>query len=128
LITFGALVESSSPPGISTPTSDEPQRPATPAGWYEYPAGTGQRYWDGTQWTQFFHPPAPQSRRGLGFGSVVVAVWAGFLLGWGTIWLGAQAASDDIYWPIKTVISDEQQQRLDDAVQQRLEDAVQNPP
>ncbi|MFT4109448.1 superinfection immunity protein [Propionicimonas sp.] len=26
----------------------------TPAGWYPNPAGPGQRYWDGRQWTQHY--------------------------------------------------------------------------
>ncbi|MHA7651760.1 DUF2510 domain-containing protein [Mycobacterium sp. ML4] len=39
-----------------------PTRPpsATPPGWYPDPSGQpGRRYWDGTAWTNFTHPPAP---------------------------------------------------------------------
>jgi hypothetical protein len=33
--------------------------PPTPAGWFPDPAGSPrQRYWDGAQWTEHFHPPA----------------------------------------------------------------------
>ena len=36
--------------------------PGTPAGWYTDPAGAAAyRYWDGTVWTQWTHPPAPGS-------------------------------------------------------------------
>ncbi|WP_041298855.1 MULTISPECIES: DUF2510 domain-containing protein [Mycobacterium ulcerans group] len=35
---------------VSTPVS-------MPAGWYPDPHGAGQRYWDGTTWTNWTHPP-----------------------------------------------------------------------
>lgn len=37
-----------------------PQGPGqTPAGWYPDPTGSGQqRYWDGSQWTEHYAPPA----------------------------------------------------------------------
>ncbi|WP_229742820.1 DUF2510 domain-containing protein [Gordonia jinhuaensis] len=32
----------------------------TPAGWYPDPSGApGQRYFDGTQWTEHFNPQVP---------------------------------------------------------------------
>lgn len=36
-------------------SAPEPPRPAP--GWYPNPEGTGQRYWDGQQWTNHFHDP-----------------------------------------------------------------------
>ena len=43
----------------------EPDDPPTaPAGWYVNPSGSGQRYWDGEQWTDSYSgagPPAPPS-------------------------------------------------------------------
>ena len=33
-----------------------PPPPSIPAGWYPDPAGSGQRYWDGTAWTTHTHP------------------------------------------------------------------------
>ena len=40
------------------PASPNPQ-PAVPAGWYPDPAGGGgQRWWDGTQWSEHVAPPA----------------------------------------------------------------------
>lgn len=37
------------------PSSTPPHLP--PAGWYPDPEGTGQRWWDGGQWTQHVNPP-----------------------------------------------------------------------
>jgi hypothetical protein len=83
-------------------------------GWYEYPHGGGRRFWDGQQWTDHFVPPLdsgaaakPGAGHGpLDFGRTVLAVWAGFILGWGTVFLGSQIAEDSIYWPVKAA-SDE---------------------
>jgi hypothetical protein len=38
--------------------------PPAPAGWYVNPTGSGQRYWDGEQWTDSYSgagPPLPPS-------------------------------------------------------------------
>ena len=58
-----------------------------PAGWFADPSGEArQRYWDGTQWTQHFHPPLAQqpaasrapkvkkSRKGLTIGLIAGAL------------------------------------------------------
>lgn len=37
-------------PGTSARRADGPQPP--PAGWYDDPEGPGQRWWDGTAWTE----------------------------------------------------------------------------
>jgi len=37
--------------------------PQPPAGWYPNPQGPGQRYWDGTQWTEHLHPPAQPAQQ-----------------------------------------------------------------
>jgi uncharacterized membrane protein YhaH (DUF805 family) len=40
------------------PAAPDPT-PAVPAGWYPDPAGSGgQRWWDGTQWSEHVQPPA----------------------------------------------------------------------
>ena len=45
---------------------------STAAGWYPNPDGTsGQRYWDGTSWTQQQPSAAPKENQGL--------VWAGYI-------------------------------------------------
>ncbi|GAA1516148.1 DUF2510 domain-containing protein [Nocardioides humi] len=46
----------------------DPNQPATPAGWYPDGQG-GQRWWDGTQWTEHTQPPAA----GPGVDATVVA-------------------------------------------------------
>ncbi|HYG94832.1 MAG TPA: DUF2510 domain-containing protein [Nocardioides sp.] len=38
----------------------DPNQPSTPAGWYPDGQG-GQRWWDGTQWTEHTQPPAGQA-------------------------------------------------------------------
>lgn len=41
--------------------------PLPEAGWYDDPHGTGgQRWWDGSQWTDHFHPPPPPGAAGGG--------------------------------------------------------------
>jgi hypothetical protein len=48
------------PPGAAPapppPPPPEQVEPATPAGWYPDPQGEGQRYWDGTKWTEHTAP------------------------------------------------------------------------
>lgn len=38
----------------------DPNQPTTPAGWYPDGQG-GQRWWDGTRWTEHTQPGAPQA-------------------------------------------------------------------
>ncbi len=37
---------------------------AQPAGWHANPAGPGLRYWDGTEWTENYHPGHSGSEAG----------------------------------------------------------------
>lgn len=39
---------------------------APPAGWYIDPEGRGQRYWDGTNWTNQLAPPPPERKPAVG--------------------------------------------------------------
>ncbi len=43
---------------VAAPRAGPPQAGPPPPGWYGDPAGPGQRYWDGVQWTHWTHPPA----------------------------------------------------------------------
>lgn len=43
----------------ATQTPGTPPAQAPSPGWYPNPQGTGQRYWDGTQWTEQYSPPPP---------------------------------------------------------------------
>jgi drug/metabolite transporter (DMT)-like permease len=40
-------------------TTQEPTNPAPAPGWYPNPAGPGQRYWDGTTWTDHVQAASP---------------------------------------------------------------------
>jgi Protein of unknown function (DUF2510) len=49
---------------MSLDLSNADPPPPPPAGWYVNPSGSGQRYWDGEQWTDSFSgagPPPPES-------------------------------------------------------------------
>jgi hypothetical protein len=83
--------------GVDLSSDDSP--PSAPAGWYVNPSGSGQRYWDGEQWTDSYSgagPPPPSSvvadrsaedgsgNMGLVFAGYLLAVvipLAGFILG-----------------------------------------------
>jgi Domain of unknown function (DUF4190)/Protein of unknown function (DUF2510) len=73
------------------------QQQQPPAGWYANPAGEGERYWDGQQWTdqRRIGPPPPsgpqapgqqvvyveQAGNGLAIAALVTGI-VGFVLGW----------------------------------------------
>jgi Protein of unknown function (DUF2510) len=83
--------------GVELSSADPP--PSAPAGWYVNPSGSGQRYWDGEQWTDSYSgagPPPPSTvaedrsageasgNMGLviaGYILAVVVPLAGFILG-----------------------------------------------
>lgn len=79
----------------------------TPAGWYPNPEGTGQRYWDGSQWTEHYHGagasrPTPAqaetsaNKSALSSGKKLLIVGAAVVGGWGLIGgLGALGGEDD---------------------------------
>lgn len=98
-------------PTTAAATSAQGVQPASqfPAGWYDYPQGGGRRFWDGQQWTDHFVPPPAEPERragGPGIAEIIVGVALGMILGWGLIYLGAQIAPDDIYWPVKFVVEE----------------------
>lgn len=67
--------------------------PQQPAGWYPNPAGPGTRYWDGTQWTDNFAPPAEKPKKQRTFLKVLLAILvAGLLLIGGCVALIGGAA------------------------------------
>ena len=64
--------------------TNSPPQPATPAGWYPDPSGTGQqRYFDGTTWTDQFAPvdlggPPPKKKGSKG--KIILGVLAAVVL------------------------------------------------
>jgi hypothetical protein len=72
-------------------------------GWYEFAGGL--RYYDGRAWTDHYAPPA-RNPAPIDYGKIALAVAGGMVLGWFLIWLGAQADSDHIYWPVKFVVEE----------------------
>ena len=42
------------PPIVGYPVAAALPTSAAPAGWYPNPGGPGQRYWDGSEWTQHY--------------------------------------------------------------------------
>ena len=57
-----------------------PTQPAQPPGWYPDPSGSGQRYWNGTQWTAVGAPPPPSKGGSKGARVGVIATLAGLLI------------------------------------------------
>src|SRR6185437_4845066 len=48
----------SGPQAAAVPPAAQQSRPHAPApGWYPSPSGPGERYWDGSGWTQWTNPP-----------------------------------------------------------------------
>jgi len=75
------------------------------AGWYDH-AG-GKRFYDGERWTDHYAyvgPTKAQRASGELFLIVLCATFLGVLLALGVVWLGAQSAPDDIYFPVKFVV------------------------
>ncbi len=55
--------------------------PAPPPGWYSDPEGSGQRWWDGTQWSEHRQaPPQPTSGSGVRWKVLLGVLAAGILL------------------------------------------------
>jgi hypothetical protein len=60
----------------------EGQAPQHSPGWYPNPQGPGQRYWDGTDWTDRYQPGAPvQERRKRRFGRGCLMITLGVFVG-----------------------------------------------
>jgi hypothetical protein len=71
----------------------EGQAPQHPPGWYPNPQGPGQRYWDGTKWTDQYQPGAPvqeDKKRGR-FGRNCLMVTLGVVIG-GVVLIGGCVA------------------------------------
>lgn len=71
----------------------EGQAPQHPPGWYPNPQGPGQRYWDGTKWTDQYQPGAPvqeEKKRGR-FGRNCLMVTLGVVIG-GVVLIGGCVA------------------------------------
>ena len=82
------------------------QSPQTQPGWYEISdMHQTLRFWDGTGWTDEMAPAPPRDQR-LSPLALIGVVAIGVVLGWFLIWLGAQAAPDTFYWPVKFVVED----------------------
>lgn len=96
--------------------SEEPARTETPAapeaepaqesggyepGWYDYHGGL--RFHDGSNWTAQVAPPTPDIPS---LPAIALAVAGGMCIGWFLVWLAAQAAPNDIYWPVKFVVEE----------------------
>jgi hypothetical protein len=64
------------------------------------------RFWDGSEWTDDMAPAPPKGERGLSTLAQVGVVAVGVVIGWFIIWVGAQAAPDTFYWPVKFVVED----------------------
>jgi hypothetical protein len=72
-------------------------------GWYEFAGGL--RFYDGNSWTDHYAPPA-RNPKPIDYGKITLSVAGGMILGWFLIWLGAQVAPDEIYWPVKFVVEE----------------------
>lgn len=72
-------------------------------GWYEYAGGL--RFYNGSGWTDHYAPPA-RNPAPIDYGKITLSVAGGMFLGWLLIWLGAQVAPDEIYWPVKFVVEE----------------------
>ena len=71
------------------------------AGWYPAPdMHQTLRFWDGDEWTDDMAPAPPQAT-GPDAVTRVVIIAVGLVVGWLLIWLGAQAAPDTFYFPIR---------------------------
>jgi hypothetical protein len=82
----------------------QPQQ--TQPGWYEAPdMHQTLRFWDGSEWTDDL-APGPSQKTGPDAVTRVVIIALGFALGWFLIWVGAHAAPDTFYFPIKFVVED----------------------
>lgn len=74
-------------------------------GWYEYAGGL--RFYDGNGWTDHYAPPARHAGpMEIDYGKIALAVAGGVVLGWFLIWLGAQVAPNEVYWPVKFVVEE----------------------
>ena len=73
-------------------------------GWYDHEGR--KRYWDGERWLAYGESKVgAAARKGLDY-RLVFSIAAGIVIGWFTIWLGAQLAPEYIYWPVKFVVDE----------------------
>jgi hypothetical protein len=77
------------------------QAESTKPGWYSH--HNGKRYHDGNDWTDHYAYVAPSQ---ISYVSVAFAVAFGVVIGWLAIWIGAQAAPDTFYVPVKFVVEE----------------------
>jgi Protein of unknown function (DUF2510) len=74
------------------------------AGWYSDPAGPGERYWDGNQWTSHTQADVPRQASGASVHSTPHLIWGGALfiaLGSLAAWAhGITSLDSNVQWPI----------------------------
>jgi hypothetical protein len=73
-------------------------------GWYTYFGGI--RFHDGDDWVGDPHPPVPAVNYWWWIAVIAAGVTIGGVLVWFLVWLGAQAAPETIYWPVKFVVKE----------------------
>lgn len=82
------------------------------AGWYALDGG-GTGYWDGGRWVSAV-PPREQPQ--LGVIDIIGGVCIGVLLAWVLIWAAARWVSDDIFFPVKVVVDQQELDQLEQSL------------
>jgi Protein of unknown function (DUF2510) len=82
-------------------TQASPQDEQVPSGWYPNPEGKGQRYWDGSRWTDDYWPAQRTSSTGRSRprGTLLLTFLFGLAVG-ALFWLpGVVSTSGYEFWP-----------------------------
>lgn len=83
---------------------DDNISPENEPGWYTYWGGI--RFYDGTDWLGDPLPPVQKIDYRFLTLAVMFGVMLGGVLAWFLVWVGAQAAPDTFYWPVKFVVKE----------------------